>query len=635
MTPSARGGTAPSARRGAIRDVAWLIGGKTGEGVDSAGEIFARAAARAGADVHTFRLFPPIIKGGPTSYEVRAADRPVHARADALNCVIALDDDTAVRHGPALRPGGLLLTDPGRTGPARSDGAAGGSNGATVCPVPFTALARELGDPIMKNIVALGVSARLLGLDVAVMRETVRRRFDDKSARVQEQNTAAVDAGWRHADAHLAAHTLATGMPGARDAGASRRLVPRQRGAARSAGAPGQGRWLLSGNDAIALGALAAGCRLYASYPITPASDILEWMAAHLPAVGGAAIQTEDEIAALGLVIGAGYAGVRAMTATSGPGLSLMTETMGLAGMAEIPAVIVAAQRPGPSAGMPTKHEQSDLLHMVYASHGEFPRIVLTPGTLDECFTDTALAFNLAERFQCPVIVAADQDLVLARSTAARLPLDEVRIDRGERLSDADAAGRGGTYERYALTASGVSPRAVPGQAGVRFLSSGDAHDPRGVIDLEDPNIRRAMVDKRLRKTGDVWRHAAGTAADGDGDVLVISLGSPCGPIREALARLRRGGVAARFLQIRCLWPFPAHEVAPEIARARRVVVVEHNATGQVATLVRSYVGGHDKMTGLRRYDGLPFRPADIEAGIRAAAERPARRRRRAARSRR
>jgi 2-oxoglutarate/2-oxoacid ferredoxin oxidoreductase subunit alpha len=589
-----------------MRDVAWLIGGKTGEGVDSAGEIFARAAARVGAEVHTFRLFPPIIKGGPTSYEVRAAQVPVRARADALDCVIALDDETAVRHGPALRPGGLLLTDPDRAGPPRAaaNGAAGKPNGAVVCPVPFTALARGLGGPIMRNIVALGVSARLFDLDVAVLRETVRRRFDDKSAGVQEQNGAAVDAGWRHADAHLAGLARAEGLPRA---------------------ARGAGRWLLSGNDAIALGALAAGCRLYASYPITPASDILEWMATHLPAVGGAALQTEDEIAALGVVIGAGYAGVRAMTATSGPGLSLMTETMGLAGMAEIPAVIVAAQRPGPSAGMPTKHEQSDFLHMVYASHGEFPRIVLTPGTIEQCFIDTALAFNLAERFQCPVIVAVDQDLVLARSTAAQLPLDEVRIDRGERLSDADAAERGGTYERYALTPSGVSPRAVPGQAGIRFLSSGDAHDPRGVIDVEDPEVRRAMVDKRLRKTQNVWRYAAGTAAEGEGDVLVISLGSPCGPIREALARLRDSGLAARFLQLRILWPFPAHEVAPEVARARRVVVVEHNATGQVATLLHSHVGGHGKVTGLRRYDGLPFRPADIEAGIRSAAGLPAR----------
>ena len=585
-----------------MHDVAWLIGGKTGEGVDSAGEIFARAAARAGADVHTFRLFPPIIKGGPTSYEVRAADTPVHARADALDCVAALDNETAVRHGPALRPGGLLLidaprSDAARTAAARNGGqdAAGRANGAAQYPVPFTAIARGLGDPIMKNIVALGVSARLLGLDVAVLRETVRRRFEDKSAKIQEQNTAAVDAGWQHADTHLA------GCAGARPP------VPR---------AAETGRWLLSGNDAIALGALAAGCRLYASYPITPASDILEWMAAHLPACGGAALQTEDEIAALGVVIGAGYAGVRAMTATSGPGLSLMTETMGLAGMAEVPAVIVAAQRPGPSAGMPTKHEQSDLLHMVYASHGEFPRIVLTPGSLEECFADTALAFNLAERFQCPVIVAVDQDLVLARATARRLPVDGVRIDRGDRLSDEDAARVAGAYQRYALTTSGISPRAVPGQAGVRFLSSGDAHDAGGVIDVEDPNVRRTMVDKRLRKTRDVWPHVRGTAAEGQGDVLVISLGSPCGPIREALGRLRERGHPSRFLQLRCLWPFPAHEVGPEVARARRVVVVEHNATGQVASLIRSHVGGHDKIAGLRRYDGLPFRPADIEAGI-------------------
>jgi 2-oxoglutarate/2-oxoacid ferredoxin oxidoreductase subunit alpha len=592
MTSSGHDGT---------RDVAWLIGGKTGEGVDSAGEIFARAAARDGANVRTFRLFPPIIKGGPTSYEVRAATAPVYARADELDCIVALDEDTAARHGPRLRPGGLLLVDVARPAPLRGDGAPSSGSGphrAKTLPVPFTALARDLGGPIMKNIVALGVSAHLLGLDVALLRETVCARFADKRARVQEQNAAAVDAGARYAEAHLAAET-----------GAAR--LPRSRAAH---------RWLLSGNDAIALGALAAGCRLYASYPITPASDILEWMAAHLPDVGGAAVQTEDEIAALSLVIGAGYAGVRAMTATSGPGLSLMTETMGLAGMAEIPAVIVAAQRPGPSAGMPTKHEQSDLLHMVHASHGEFPRIVLAPGTLEECFTDTALAFNLAERYQCPVIVAVDQDLVLSRTSVSRLPLEQLRIDRGERVADADAARLGPSYERYALTASGISPRAVPGQAGVRFLSSGDAHDHRGVIDVEDPAVRQSMVDKRLRKTHGVWGHAAGTAAEGDGDVLVIALGSPCGPVREALRRLRGDGVAARFLQIRCLWPFPAHEVAPEVARASRVVVVEHNATGQVASLVRAHVGGHEKITGLRRYDGLPFRPADVEAGVRSVA---------------
>ncbi|HEV2358868.1 MAG TPA: 2-oxoacid:acceptor oxidoreductase subunit alpha [bacterium] len=583
------------------RDVAWLIGGKTGEGVDSAGEIFARAAARAGAHVHTFRLFPPIIKGGPTSYEVRAADGPVTARADVLDCVIALDDDTAVRHGPALGPDGLLLTDEGRPGQPAAADVGRRAHGAFACTAPLTALARESGDPIMKNMVALGASARLLGLDVAVLRETVRRRFADKHARVQEQNTAAVDRGWRYAEAHLDGR-----LPG--------RALPR---------APRAGRWLLSGNDAIALGALAAGCRLYASYPITPASDILEWMAAHLPDVGGAALQTEDEIAALGVVIGAGYAGVRAMTATSGPGLSLMTETIGLAGMAEIPAVIVAAQRPGPSAGMPTKHEQGDFLHMVYAAHGEFPRIVLTPGSVEECFTDAALAFNLAERYQCPVIVGVDQDLVLSRATVAGLPFDEVRIDRGDRLDDGEAARTGGTYERYALTPSGISPRAVPGQPGLRFLSSGDAHDRRGVIDVEDPSVRRAMVDKRLRKTREIGRDAPGVEVDGEGDVLVISLGAPCGPLREAAGRLRADGVQVRVLRIRRLWPFPTPEVTPEVARARRVVVVEHNATGQIATLLLSHVGGHDKVEGLRQYNGLPFRPADIEAGLRAAAGRP------------
>lgn len=568
---------------------AWLIGGRTGEGVDSAGEVFARAAARAGWEVRTFRLFPPIIKGGPTSYEVRMADRPLHARSDALDCVVALDEETVARHAPVLSPGGLLLVDAPHV-------ASPGPPWSVRRPVPLTQLARDLGDPIMKNMVALGVSAFLLGLDLASLEEAVRCRFASKGPTVQDRNAAAVVAGWRYGHAHLS---------------------PDQRGPDNLPRHSGS-RYFLSGNDAIALGAFAAGCRLYASYPITPASDILEWMAEHLPQVGGVALQTEDEIAALCVVLGAGYAGVRAMTATSGPGLSLMTETLGLAGMAELPAVIVAAQRPGPSAGMPTKHEQSDLLHMVYGGHGEFPRIVLAPGTLEECFADTAHAFNLAERYQCPVIVATDQDLVLTKRTVSALPVDEVHVDRGARLSDEEAARLGRAYRRYLVTPTGISPRALPDQPETWHLTTGDAHDDRGTIDVEDPAVRRAMVDKRLRKIQGVWSSLEGTRAEGDGEVLVVSLGSACGPVREALDRLGRGGLRARFLQIRCLWPFPRHEVGPEVAQARRVVVMEHNATGQLATLLLSQVGGHGKVEGLRKYDGLPFTPGEVETRLRA-----------------
>jgi 2-oxoglutarate ferredoxin oxidoreductase subunit alpha len=576
-------------------DLTWMIGGKTGEGVDSAGEVFALGAARSGLEVHTFRLFPPIIKGGPTAYEVRIGPRPLHARGDRLDCLVALDNDTIAKHGATLRPGGLLVVDDGRvTGDGVPD--------AVRCPVPLTKLAADAGGAIMKNMVALGVSTRLLGLDPAGLREAVRRRFESKGAPVQTQNAAAVDMGWRFADSAWHDRPAPAAWTAGRPAG----------------GAVPAATYFLSGNDAIAMGALAAGCRLYASYPITPASDILEWMAAHLPAVGGAAVQTEDEIAALGLVIGAAYAGVRAMTATSGPGLSLMTETMGLAGMAEIPAVIIAAQRPGPSAGMPTRHEQGDLLHMVYASHGEFPRIVLAPGSLEECFRDTALAFNLAERYQCPVIVATDQDVVLKKRTVRALPLDEVRIDRGARVTDAEAQAEGPAYRRYALTPSGISPRAIPGQPGALFLSSGDAHDERGTIDVDDPAVRRAMVEKRLRKTQGIWEFVAGVRVEGEGDALVVSLGSPCGPIREALARLRADGLSIRFLQVRCLWPFPAHEVGPEIARARKIAVIEHNATGQLATLIAAHAGGHGKLWPVRKYDGLPFSPGEVEAQVRA-----------------
>jgi 2-oxoglutarate ferredoxin oxidoreductase subunit alpha len=560
-------------------ELSWRIAGRTGEGIDSAGEVLARAICRAGYPVHTFRTFPPIIQGGPTSYEVRAADRPVRARADTTRLLVALDGDALQRWAGEVAADGLVVVDADQP-------PEGGCSGPATLALPLTSLAQEAGHRIARNMVAVGASAGLLGLDLGHVEAEAARAFAGKGAAAVAQNQRALRLGY----------------------GAVR---PRWRLPERDPGPV----LLLSGNDALGAGAVAAGCRLYASYPITPATELLEWMARHLPAFGGAVLQAEDEIAALCMVIGANYAGVRAMTATSGPGFSLMTEAFGLAGMTETPAVVVAEQRPGPSAGMPTGHEQSDVNHAVFAGHGEFPRVVLTPGTVEECFADAALAFHLADRYQTLVIVLLDQQLALGKVTVPGLDPATLPYDRGSILGGAPGGG-GGPFRRYEATASGVSPRALPGTPGRAFLASGDEHDEDGRIDVTQPGVRARMMDKRLRKLADVDAVAPGIAASGPpgAELVVVSFGSSGGAVDEAVRRLSR---PVRHVRLRRLWPFPAEALREEVGAAREVAVVEQNATGQVARLLQAEVGCHGRVRSVRKYDGWPFKPAEVEEALR------------------
>jgi 2-oxoglutarate ferredoxin oxidoreductase subunit alpha len=376
---------------------------------------------------------------------------------------------------------------------------------------------------------------------------------------------------------------------------------------------------VINGNQALCLGALAAGCRFVSAYPMTPASTIIEWMTAHAARYGIVTKQTEDEIAAIGMAVGAAHVGARAMTATSGGGFSLMVEALGLAGMTETPLVIAEIQRSGPSTGMPTRTEQADLLFMLHASQGEFPHIVLAPGTVEECFRAGARAFNLAEKYQCQVIILSDNFLANSLRSVDKETFDlaGVEIDRGDLLTEEQLDHMPNGYLRYAVTESGISPRALPGHPNAVHIASSDEHDEFGHFEDEDPENRVRMVSKRLRKleTAVLEMNQPSRYGPEDADTTLICWGSSYGPTREAVDRLNGNGARANLLHFVDLWPFPEENIAPLFKSARNLVAVENNATGQLARLLRAHTGIQVD-SKILRFDGRPLSPDYILARL-------------------
>jgi 2-oxoglutarate ferredoxin oxidoreductase subunit alpha len=414
------------------------------------------------------------------------------------------------------------------------------------------------------------------------------------------QNLQAFETGYRHAEASPAvlAHTKAGSVePGS----AGERLV-------------------LSGNQALALGALAAGCRFFAGYPITPATGVLEMLASELPKVGGTLVQAEDEMAALAMVIGASYSGKKAMTATSGPGLALMIELLGLASMTEIPLVIVNVQRAGPSTGMPTKTAQGDLFLSTLGGHDEAPRFVLAPTSVEDCFYLMVQAFDLAERYQMPAIVLSDQSLSMRLETVPAPELGSLP-DIGRLLAESDSDGTVNDYLRYRVTGSGVSPMSLPGMPGGQYTAEGLEHLPSGAPCYDATN-HEEMMRKRFRKLHTALSEADDaltTAIHGEirPDIAVLCWGSTAGAVWEAVDRARQEGISAGGMAIRLLSPLPDQSILDFVSAARTVLVPEVNFTGQLAHLLRAPL--ESEARSILRYSGVPFSPGDILVRIREA----------------
>jgi len=572
-----------------INDIEIMFGGQAGDGSLTTGDLIAGIFKKMGLEVYTYKDFPSRIRGGHTNYVIRAGERPYYGMADAVDGLIAFDLEAVEAHIEELRPGGFVVFD--STSEAVPETMR--RRDVTWYDVPLAKIAKEeLGLELVRNTISLGVLATLVGMDPAIVRAAVAGVYGRKGEKVLDLNMRAIDAGREYVERHYAEWPSGYGLEARADGD----------------------RLLMMGNDAIAYGALVAGCRFMAGYPITPATDVLEWMAKYLPEYGGVAVQAEDELAAINMVLGAAFTGVRSMTATSGPGQALMTEAIGLAGVLEIPVVIIECARTGPSTGMPTKTEQSNLNHLIFSGHGEIPRVVLAPGTVEDSFYISARAFDIAEKYQCPVFVLTEQALCQSKATLPPLDVDAVAIDRGKLLSEPVTFG---DYQRFAFTDDGVSPRVIPGIEGGMHLAAGSEHSPAGVI-TENAANRTAMMDKRMRKLESMRDDLPAAIVHGDpaAEIAVFGYGSNRGPIVEALDRLEREGVPVRFLELRTLWPFPEAEVAAFVAEAKHVFVVENNHTGQLERLIRYVTGPLERMHLVNKYNGKPFRPIEIIEAI-------------------
>lgn len=568
-----------------ISQLSWKIGGQQGEGVESTDRIFSTALNRLGYYLYGYRHFSSRIKGGHTNNKIRISTKPIRAISDDLDILVAFDQESIDLNAQELRSGGVIVAD-AKFNPTVPEGV-----DARLFPVPITSIAEELGTSLMKNMVASGASWALLGLPLEVFNKAVEEEFGRKGPAIVEKNIEAVKRG---ADFVL---ELAGGPL------EEFKLEP----------ADGKQKLFMIGNDAIGLGAVAAGCRIMSAYPITPASEIMEYLIKKLPKFGGTVVQTEDEIAAITMAIGSSYAGVRTMTASAGPGLSLMMEAIGLAGMTETPVVIVDTQRGGPSTGLPTKQEQSDINALIYGTHGEIPKIVIAPSSIEECFYDTVEAFNLAEKYQVPVIIATDLQLSLGKQSCEMLDYSKVSIDRGYLVKDIPDREDSSMFNRYAFTENGISPRVLPGEKNGIHHVTGVEHDESGRPSESTVN-RKKMMDKRLRKLAqlEVTNPVHLQAPHAEPDLLIIGMGSTGGTIDQARVHLSEDGVKTNHMTVRLMHPFPTEQVLPQIAKAKKVVVLENNATGQLANLIKQNIGYHDKIVNVLKYNGNPFLPSEV-----------------------
>jgi 2-oxoglutarate ferredoxin oxidoreductase subunit alpha len=557
--------------------------GESGEGVISAGEICTLAISDIGFNVFTFESYPAEIKGGHCWYQVRAANDEVLSAGTAVDCLCAFNQEAIDLHLKAVGKGGVVVYDPGQVTnlPDRPD--------LITYAIPFDELVKEkVQSPKSKNVFAVAVVSALYGVPIAELKKTVAKKYKGKNPKLLELNDKAVTAAYDHVATMQLKHQGGLKV-----------------------GTHDEERVLLNGNDAIALGALVAGCDFYAGYPITPASSILEALAVEMPKLGHTCIQAEDEMSALAHCLGASYGGAKAMTATSGPGFSLMQELLGLASTAELPVVIVNCMRGGPSTGLPTKPEQSDLNEMVYGSHGEASRIVLAPAGVRDSFYQTLWAFYLAEKYQVPVLLATDHSLS-NRTENINIPsVKDIPVPKRKMATETDLA----DYKRYQFTPDGVSPVAVPGMKGGTHVAEGLEHNEYGNPNYTGPN-HEAMIKKRLHKIDDAWRYPMALERFGDEnpDVLVVTWGSTKGPVKEAVTQALAEGKKVGYLVPKILNPLPQQGFMDLIEKAPEVIVAEMNYTGQLEGLLRKQIARH--FHRLNKVQGSPLTWLEIKEKI-------------------
>ncbi|HYM76854.1 MAG TPA: 2-oxoacid:acceptor oxidoreductase subunit alpha [Candidatus Dormibacteraeota bacterium] len=565
------------------------IGGAAGQGVATPGDIFAKIFSRRGLHLNAYNAYQSIIRGGHTFLTIRTGPEKVTNMGDRIDLLIPLNQDAMNRHLNLLIAGAACVYNADTIKPGNA------APGVQLCPLPVSRLADITRNKVAQNTLAVGAGLSMAGVGFQALEEVLSEQFRKKGDAVVAENVGIARAGYDYASANFRPFAWPLPMTGNRYA-------------------------VLSGNIAMAMGGAAAGVKFYCAYPMSPATGVLHWMAAHARKAGIMVRQVEDEIGVVNMAIGAAHAGVRAMCATSGGGFALMSEGLGLSAMMETPVVVIDCQRAGPSTGVPTKTEQGDLWQMLGAAFGDYPRVIACPLDIADSFKIIAEIFNIADRFQCPGIVLSDLLLSEGRLSVDPKDLDFApAIDRGE-LITAPQSTKDGSYKRYKITDSGISPRAIPGVAGYTHTAASDEHDEDGVLisdEFTNPTKRRNMMEKRMRKAAGIAAAAPPPELWGprDADVTLIGWGSTKGVIEEACEILTEQGITANQLQIRWLVPLHGEAIVEILKDARHTIIVENNYSGQFARYLRSETSfvpdGY-----IRKYDGEPFMPHHIVQAV-------------------
>jgi 2-oxoglutarate ferredoxin oxidoreductase subunit alpha len=578
-----------------VNDLSILVGGEAGAGITRAGYLFAKACMRGGLHAFGTNDYQSLIRGGHNFYVTWIREDEVHCQADLVDLLLALNSETIMLHKDEMAQNGGIIYDPDDSpnpieALQRDD--------LKLYPIPLKKLVTEdlKQDIISRNTVALGAAMKIVDYDFIMLQDVLGDTFSDKAA---VASIAAARRGYDYAKQNFKddfeCHLDKTRCSG-------------------------KTKIFLTGNESIGTGAIAAGCKVYVAYPMTPMSGLLTFMAEKERNYKMIVLHPEGEIAALIMAAGASFAGVRAMTATSGGGFCLMTEGLGMTGMTETPVVIAMGIRNGPSTGLPTYTSQGDLRFVLHAGQGEFPRVVIAPGDIDECFYETMRAFNWADKYQLPVILLVDKYLMESQMSVAPFDPDRIEIDRGD-LEIVDRYQGKEEYKRHKITETGVSPRLIPSTMGAIVRTNSDEHDELGYT-TEKPEITIMMMEKRMRKLDYLQRELGERniettrfLGEEEADATIMGWGSTKGPIIEAMRILDKESIHVNYRQIVYLHPFPTDVVADTLKKAKKTIIVENSFTSQLSGLIRQYIL-KDVDHKILRYDGRPWNPGSLAQKI-------------------
>ena len=544
-------------------DYSLIVGGEAGQGMDTFASLFEKAIKRCGYNVYAYSDYMSRIRGGHNFFNIRFSTENILAIKDNIDILFALNEETVQIHKDKVKDTGIIIAD---EAVAKEDN--------SIIHLKLSEIAKKLNNKRVANTVGLGAILNYFGVPMDIAAKIIKEEFKEEIADV---NLKALEEGYKLLDTKY-------------------NLQIRE-----------DDKILINGNEAVGLGAIAAGCKFYCGYPMTPSTGVLTYIAKHANEYNIVVDQVEDEVAALNMALGASYAGVRAMTGSSGGGFALMVEALSLAGIIEVPVVVINVQRPGPATGFPTRTEQADLRFMIHAGHGEFPRMVMALRDTEDAFYQTVRAFNIAEKYNIPVLLLSDQHLADGVTTKNPFDLKNIKIERHIKRHIE------GEYKTYEFTETGVSPRIIPGKIeGATVLVDSDEHDEYGHI-TESAEIRIKMVDKRLKKfellkeeVKEPWH-----VGDEEPENLVVCWGSTYGAVKEAVENLLDEGVSIGALVFGDIWPFPTSKLLSLSKKAKKIIDIEQNATGQLDSLMRQEALIQSDYKILK-YDGRPFTADEV-----------------------